>query len=743
MRGVTATRSGALPEGDTDFRGVFAALLAKKWLILLLTLLAGAGAVAFVNLVKPKYTGEARVILEYRDNYFTRPDKDMKGFEQPLDSEAVASQVQAIMSRDLAKAVIKKLNLGALEEFDPLKKGPGVVTQVLALLGLGKDQLASTPEERVLETYFDKILVYNVGKSRVIAIEFSSRDPKLAADVANGIADEYIRQMAEAKKSTTQGASAWLANAIEPMRQKVAEAEARVEAYRAQNGLLVGAQNATVATQQLGELSTQMSNARSQQSELQAKSRIIREALRNGRIFETSEVVNNELIRRLLEQRVAMKTQMALEERTLLPGHPRMKELIAQLQDLESQIRTAAERTARTLENDARVAGARVQSLQKELDSQKGTAANANEAEVQLRALEREAKALRENYEQYLAKYRDSVARNADAAAPADARIISRAIQPRLPSFPKKLPIILLATLATFVLSSALIMTRAIFSTDGYVVEEDAVHGGPAAAIAAPTEPVSAPVVSTSHAAPDPGQVAVPVARTQPVATARAARAAEVQSIVPPAIAQALGPVIADLRTGKAVGQGLIVGVHAYGGDVLAEATAVPLARLLAASSRAVLIDLAGSAEIDGMLSAAQAIGATDLMSGVGAFGEAIHRDRKSRLHVIPFGLSGYGEVEPDLDAPAFKAVLEALAHSYDYVVLSAGPLGEALDALLPKEDRILMITSRDETHADVANAIDEIEALKPGSVTVVVEDPMLATPRPANDRVPDESGVA
>ena len=743
MRGVSAAHQGTMPEGDTDFRGVLATLLAKKWLILFLTLLAGAGAVAFVNVVKPKFTGEARVILEYRDNYFTRPDKDMKGFDQPLDAEAVQSQVQAIMSRDLGKAVIRKLNLGALEEFDPMKKGPGMLSHVLTLLGIGKDQLASSPEERVIEAYFEKLLVYNVGKSRVIAIEFSSRDPKLAAEIANTVADEYIRLMADAKKSTTQGASAWLANAIEPMRQKVAEAEARVEAYRAQNGLLVGAANATVATQQLGELSTQMSSARSTQSELQAKARMIREALRNGRIFETSEVVNNELIRRLLEQRVAMKTQMALEERTLLPGHPRMKELIAQLQDLEGQIRTAAERTARTLENDARVSASRVQSLQKELDSQKGTAATANEAEVQLRALEREAKALRDNYEQYLSKYRDSVARNSDAAAPADARIISRAIQPRLPSFPKKLPIILLATLATLVLSCAIIMTSALFSTDGYVVDDD-VPMEPVAHASAPVVAPDAPVVRVPAERP-PTAVMRPPTDMHPAAPAATAtaRGAAATNIVPPAVAQALGAIIADLRRIKQPGRAVIIGVHAYGADVLAEATAVPLARLLAGSSPTILVDLSGTEEIDAMLAKPQVIGATDLLSGVGTFGEAIHRDRKTRLHVIPFGLSGYAADEPDPNAPAFRSALDALAQSYDYVVLSAGPLGEALDALLPAEDRILMITSRDDTHPDVANAIDEIEALKPDSVTVVVEDPMIAAPRPANDRLSEAIDVA
>jgi uncharacterized protein involved in exopolysaccharide biosynthesis/Mrp family chromosome partitioning ATPase len=739
MRNRSAAAIEVAPQGDADFRGVLATLLAKKWLILFLTLLAGVAAVVFVNVVTPKYTGEARIILEYRDNYFTRPDKDQKGFEQPLDAEAVQSQVQAIMSRDLARTVIRKLNLGALEEFDPMKKGPGMLSQILSLLGIGKDRLAATPEERVLEAYFDKLLVYNVGKSRVIAVEFSSRDGGLAANVANAVADEYITMMAEAKKATTKGASAWLANAIEPMRQKVAEAEARTEAYRAQNGLLVGSgasttsATTTIIAQQLSELSTQMSAAKASQSELLAKARIIREALRQGRVFETSEVTNNELIRRLLEQRVAMKTQLALEERTLLPGHPRMKELNAQLADLESQIRAAAERTARTLENDAKVAGARVQEVQRQLDSQKGTAATANEAEVQLRALEREAKALRDNYEQYLVKYRDAVARDADAAAPADARVISRAITPRQPSFPKKLPIILLATLATLVLTSAIIMTRALFSTDGYEPPEmlPAPYGPAVGAHAAPAL-AAAPVVAAA-ALPD----------EAPPVESRPAPPAPTPAPVSPATATALDPVVNDLRTLKAPGRGLVAGVHGFGDDVLAQTTAIPLARLLAAEGSTVLVDFAAATEIDSLLTIDHPFGISDLLAGAATFGEAIHRDRRTRLHVIPLGLTRFGADEPNPDSATFRGIVDALRQSYEYVVLCCGPLGEAMDAMIPAEDSVLMITSRDDSDPDVARAIDEMEALKPNAVTVIVEDPMLTTPRPANDRVGSANSAA
>ena len=89
----------------------------------------------------------------------------------------------------------------------------------------------------------------------------------------------------------------------------------------------------------------------------------------------------------------------------------------------------------------------------------KKQASATNGHDVQLRALEREAKAQRDLLESYLAKYREATARENIEAAPADGRIISRATVSNMPAYPKKLPIVLIATLATLLLTSGAIAT--------------------------------------------------------------------------------------------------------------------------------------------------------------------------------------------------------------------------------------------------------------------------------------------
>ena len=287
----------------------------------------------------------------------------------------------------------------------------------------------------------------------------SRSDPDLAARVANSIADGYLVMQQNARQEQAKAASQWLSGEIDNLRKKVADAESRVEDFRSKSSLFVGTNNTTLSNQQMGELNTQLNNARALKSDAETKARLIREMLQSGKPIEASEVLNSELIRRLSEQRVTLRAQLAEQSSTLLDNHPRIKELKAQLVDLDHQIRDEASKVSRSLENDARIAGGRVEGLSASLDQMKKQATSSNGQDVQLRALEREAKAQRDLLESYLAKYREATTRENIDAAPADGRIISRAIVSNTPAYPKKLPIVLIATLATLLLSAGVIVT--------------------------------------------------------------------------------------------------------------------------------------------------------------------------------------------------------------------------------------------------------------------------------------------
>ena len=303
---------GSLMDADFDLSMLGAALWRNRGKILRPTIAVALITFAVVMLIPPKYLGESRVLVVGRDNVFLRPDVDRDtGDRGTVDLEAVTSQAQLILSRDLAVEVINKLKLNERPEFDPALGGVSLFKSLLGFIGFTKNPLTMTPEERVLDAYYDRLNVYPVEKSRVIVIDFLSENPELAARVANAIADAYLERQQLAKQEQVRGAGTWLAGEIEKLRKTVEADEAKVEAFRGKTNLLVGPNGTTLSAQQLGEMNAQLGAARTLKADAEAKAKLIRQMLKNGEEIQSSDVLNSELIRRLSEQRVTLRAQLA------------------------------------------------------------------------------------------------------------------------------------------------------------------------------------------------------------------------------------------------------------------------------------------------------------------------------------------------------------------------------------------------------------------------------------------------
>jgi uncharacterized protein involved in exopolysaccharide biosynthesis len=701
--------SGAFadPGGESvNLAQIWRALITRaRWLVLA-TLVAFLGALIFVNIVPPRYTGESKVLLESRESFYTRPGQERDGQPAQIDEQAVASQVQVVLSRDVARAAVKRLGLVGNPEFDPLVRGVGPVRRFMMLFGLGGDPYERAPEERVLDAYYDHLLVYPTGRSRVLTIEFRSKAPELSAEGANTVAELYLDWLESSKKETARAASNWLGPAIDSLRSRVSQAEAKVEEFRARTGLLVGGNNATITAQHLSDLNTQLAQARSAHADAQAKARLIRDLVRSGQTFEIPDVANNELIRRLIEQRVTLRAQLALESRTLLSEHPRIKELNAQLADLESQIRGATERTVRTLENDARIAGSRVETLQGAIDAQKKIVMQANESEVQLRALEREARAEREQLESFLARYREALARDVENAAPPDARIVSRAVVPLAPSFPKKAPTVVLVTIATLLLAVGAIVARELLGA-----------GSDARAdwIPAPVRPGPMPPEAP---APGPQPLPQPSARPDlpsdtrsPFTAAASAQAAEEESAADRYNFEAL---VARLSKAKPQDRGRRILVTSVDKSHDAVDMAKGLGRMLAEKDRAIVVAIDADAA-----SPTGGPGLTDLVAGAASFSEVIGPGAGLRLHFVPLGRRGADVLQTD--QPGLDLALSAFDQTYGWVlcVLCNSRDDTLLPLFAPRVDAVVIASNADPASGALVDLYEK--AKNAGAQDVVV----------------------
>lgn len=699
MSGVQST----VADLDVDLRQLFASL-GRSWRrIAAVALAVTALAFAAAWLATPHYKAETRLLIETRESVFTRPNTGPESDRPILDEEGVTSQVEVISSSEILKQVAQKLDLARLPEFDEAA-AMTPLGRLLVVAGLKSDPAEIPPEERVLKTMREKLKVYRVDKSRVIVIEFSSEDPKLAAEIPNAIADAYIAVQRSAKQESNTEATDWLAPEIADLSKRVKEAEAKVAAYRGQADLLIGQNNSVLATQQLSELSSELSRVRASRAAAEATAASVRKALQNGGALDAlPEVLSSPLIQRLRERQVQLKSEIADLSTTLLDSHPRIRALRAQLADLDGQIRAEARKVLTGLGNEAGAAQAREAQLVADLNKLKAQSARAGEQQVELNALEREAAAQRQLLETYMTRYREASSREDRNYLPVDARVFSRAATPVEPYFPKIVPIVGAAFAASLLVMAIVTLLQELFS--GRALRPAAVAW--AEPVAEVTMPPAVPARQEMSPPAPPAEIRQPLpdlAEADAEERAETAHEEEEEAEAAPT-PSGLGQIGIVKAAGKVVASGACRAVFVSPEGDEGAASSVLVAREIAdAGLRVLLLDLTTSgAASQPMLDGARMPGITNLLASEAQFGDVIHGDHYSDCHVIATGTADPARAMRAADR--LPIIMQSLTTAYDVVVVECGPTdAEGLGRLVGERTQVFVsVVEADDAVAEAA----------------------------------------
>ncbi|MGA7431188.1 MAG: lipopolysaccharide biosynthesis protein, partial [Xanthobacteraceae bacterium] len=146
---------------------------------------------------------------------------------------------------------------------------------------------------------------------------------------------------------------------------------------------------------------------------------------------------------------------------------------------------------------------------------------------------------------------------------------------------------------------------------------------------------------------------------------------------------------------------------------------AVKLARALAEESRVILVGLtSGETAIRAISNEPSADGLAELAHGMASFRDIITKDRLSPLHLIAPGHASTDRLQI-LSARGIVTAFDALAHSYDHVVIDAGPVsGPGIDRIAEFAPHAVLVA---ETAAAASTAREELLASGIVDVTTLV----------------------
>ena len=393
-----------------------------------------------LSFVTPEYSSEAQIqLVAPKRDAQTSDAASAEAVAARMDKEAINTHVRALMSPDLAVGVINAEGLAKKPEFNSALQPPTLIGRAMHAFDIGHS--TETEQERVLRAYFDRLDVYSPKESRFIGIRFTSADPKLSAAVANKLAEVYRVSLATRTVAETDEVQQALQPKIDKLMKEVAEAEAAVEKFRGDANIFKGGPADTgLNQQQLGDLNASLRRRRRhagkpKRGPLRARHGPCRQRQVAPRVQKSP------LIQNLVQQRVRLERQLSELSATLLPAHPRMRQIQADLEGLQRQIKSEVGKIVEGIEKGAQAAALREATAKKSLDDMKSRVVGTGGDQVKLRQLEAVAKSKRAGARQLQARFEANRVRADSRAVPIEAQIVTCARPSSVPSFPKRCPI--------------------------------------------------------------------------------------------------------------------------------------------------------------------------------------------------------------------------------------------------------------------------------------------------------------
>ena len=648
---------------DIDIVSLWGAV--RRGLPRLLVLTFGAGILTYATLstMALRYTSEAQLaIVAKSTNPFPDGREKMGAADSVtprMDKEAINTQVRALLSTDLLLKVASKLKLAELPEFNPRAGDLDLFSKITRLLGLSKIRAGETVDDTVLAIVTRQLEIASPRESRAISIRFSSADPSLAASFANRLAEDYRASLVSDTVEETNDVVKALEPKVEQLRRELIEAETEIERTRVRIDRTIGGQQKTpLIDQRLGELTAELSRADAQKSDADSKWRAARELMQAGGAGSLPEAQKSPLIQNLEQQRVRLERNISELSASLLPGHPRMQQLNADLAGLKRQIAGEIQKLTASLEKEARVAALRVDSITRQITELKGRVFSSSGDDARLRSLEATAKTKHAELDRLQKQLEDNKTVVVTKTVPIEARIVAQARPSSLPTFPKKMPFSFLAMAGSFLLGLAWIVTREL------LVGARASTGSTGG-----TEPHRPVPPSLGGIEPALGRVAAAFRPSAALAaTAASASVAAGGGVTRLISIDGIATRLVEASTGQA-GFRSMVAPESRLVDATAEATAL-VSALAQAGKQVVLVDWdlegAGGSQALGV---PEQPGMTDLLQGNATFEDVISRLPGSVAHFIACG-GALTDAAVGADADRINLVLDALDEAYDHIVV-------------------------------------------------------------------------
>ena len=297
---------------------------------------------------------------------------DVLGVDPAGYKDFYQTQHKILQSRTVIRIAAESLDLVNRPDFAGRKGSPigRVIGWARARISGGAS--AGDPLDPAIDFIESHLTIQPVRNSHLVKVSMSDRDPQLAADVANAVAEAYQQFQLDARYDTTGKAKEFLTKDVARVQREIADLQRRLQDYGIEKQIIDlsdGTQD--ISEQALADINSRYTAVRSRLNAAQARY----ESLVDAPPEALPEVLNSPLIGHLRQEYAQLERRYAhMVERFNEDWPPRIqleKELDAARDQLELEAAIIASKVRSVARSDYERTRAEMASLEQQREDQK------------------------------------------------------------------------------------------------------------------------------------------------------------------------------------------------------------------------------------------------------------------------------------------------------------------------------------------------------------------------------------
>ncbi|MBC7803880.1 MAG: chain length determinant protein EpsF [Candidatus Parcubacteria bacterium] len=381
-------------------------------------LVTAIGAGVSVNLPK-RYSADTFVMVDVRS-----PDP-LAALLSPtgVAHGTMGTQVDIIKSDRVARKVVRILRLdenpAVVRMWQESTQGKGQIADWMA--NLLQKGLKVTPSR----------------ESSLIGISYQGSDPAFVATVANAYAQAYVEASVELKVEPARQYARWFGDQAKVLRENVEKAQTRLSAFQQSKGIVVTEATMDYELMALNELSSRLTAAQGETRDAQIKQRSGK-----GGMNTLPEVMNNTVVAGLRSKVADLEAKVKEAGGNLGTQHPQYLRMESELAELKARLAAESSHVASGYGATGAVGRSREAELRDAIEVQKKKLLVLRSERDEIAVLVRDVDTAKRAYEAVTNRYNQTSLES--QITQTNVSVLTPAIEPIVPSFPKPLPQMLL-----------------------------------------------------------------------------------------------------------------------------------------------------------------------------------------------------------------------------------------------------------------------------------------------------------